>query len=92
MNGKTGERVKVSLPQFKFATADDFFETLDHSTSALPITHGERPNVWLYIHGPSHEKALTASREEMFGYLQRRKYLLLVPWFANRLRCILLMI
>ena len=63
MNGKTGERVKVSLPQFKFATADDFFETLDHSTSALPITHGERPNVWLYIHGPSHEKALTASRE-----------------------------
>ena len=77
MNGKTGERVKVSLPQFKFATADDFFETLDHSTSALPITHGERPNVWLYIHGPSHEKALTASREgDVLVTCSGEKYLL----------------
>lgn len=58
----TGRKTKVSLPQFKFATADDFFETLDHSTSMLPVIHGERPNVWLYIHGPSHEKAITASR------------------------------
>lgn len=62
MDAKTGEKTKVSLPPFKFATADDFFETLDHSTSTLPVTQGERPDVWLYIHGPSHEKALTASR------------------------------
>lgn len=63
MNSENGEKMKVSLPKFKYATADDFFETLDHSTSTLPTTHGERPNVWLYIHGPSHEKAITVSRE-----------------------------
>ena len=62
MNAETGEKERVSLPKFKYATADDFFEALNHSTSKLPVTHGERPDVWLYIHGPSHEKALTASR------------------------------
>lgn len=62
LNRETGEKTKISLPAFRFATADDFFATLDHSTSTLPVMQGERPNVWLYIHGPSHEKALTASR------------------------------
>lgn len=59
----TGKKAKVSLPAFRYATADEFFNTLDHSTSTLPVVGGERPNVWLYIHGPSHEKALTASRQ-----------------------------
>jgi alpha-mannosidase len=59
---ESGKKVKVSLPQFKYATADNFFETLDRSTSSLPVISGERPNVWLYIHGPSHENAITASR------------------------------
>lgn len=58
----TGKKTKVSLPKFKYAAADEFFNTLDHSTSTLPVIKGERPNVWLYIHGPSHEKAITASR------------------------------
>lgn len=62
---KEGEKkwVKVNLPKFEYATADNFFNALDQSTEALPETQGERPNVWLYIHGPSHEKAVTASRE-----------------------------
>lgn len=54
---------KVNLPKFEYATADNFFNTLDHSTKNLPEIEGERPNVWLYIHGPSHEKAITASRK-----------------------------
>lgn len=85
VNAETGEKTKVTLPPFKYATADDFFETLDHSTLNLPITQGERPNVWLYIHGPSHEKALTASRagdvwlpvaEKMssFGVIARKSF------------------
>ena len=61
-NAETGKKQKVSLPQFTYATADKFFQTLDYSTSSLPTHMGERPNVWLYIHGPSHEKAITASR------------------------------
>lgn len=58
----TGKQAQVTLPRFRYATADDFFNALDLSTSSLPVVGGERPNVWLYIHGPSHEKALTASR------------------------------
>ncbi len=62
-NEETGKKMKVQLPQFMYATADDFFNTLDRSTSSLPVIKGERPNVWLYIHGPSHEKAITTSRK-----------------------------
>jgi len=58
-----GKPVKVDLPKFKFATGDEFFNALAASSSNIPAYTGERPNVWLYIHGPSHERALTASRE-----------------------------
>jgi len=57
------KKTKISLPKFVYATADDFFHALDKSTSGLVSIKGERPNVWLYIHGPAHEKALTASRK-----------------------------
>lgn len=62
-NEQSGKKIKVELPKFKYATADDFFHTLDVSTSTLPTIKGERPDVWLYIHGPSHEEALTKSRK-----------------------------
>ena len=62
---KAGEKkfLKVNLPKFEFATADNFFKALDQSTEKLPTKAGERPNVWLYIHGPSHEKSITACRK-----------------------------
>ncbi len=60
---ENGKPVKVNLPKFKYAIADDFFKALNSSTSNLDSIQGERPNVWLYIHGPSHEKAITASRK-----------------------------
>lgn len=62
---KAGDKkfTKVNLPKFRYATADNFFNALDRSTGSLPVSQGERPNVWLYIHGPSHEKAVTASRK-----------------------------
>lgn len=57
------KRTKINLPKFRYATADDFFHALDASTTNLPSIMGERPDVWLYIHGPSHERAITASRK-----------------------------
>ncbi len=62
-NTETGERIKVNLPKFRYSIADEFFSELDKSTKSLPVISGERPDVWLYIHGPSHERAITASRE-----------------------------
>lgn len=63
IENEEGDQMPVTLPKFKYAIADEFFETLDSSTSALPEYSGERPDVWLYIHSPSHEKAITASRQ-----------------------------
>jgi len=63
VRSEEGKPVKVNLPKFKFVTGDEFFNTLTASSSKVPTYTGERPDVWLYIHGPSHERALTASRE-----------------------------
>ena len=58
-----GRLEKISLPKFTIATAPEFFRALLAAGPKLKVISGERPDVWLYIHGPSHEKALTASRE-----------------------------
>lgn len=63
IENEQGKTMNLKLPKFKYAIADEFFTTLDKSTSQMPTIRGERPNVWVYIHSPSHEKALTASRE-----------------------------
>jgi alpha-mannosidase len=59
-NGKAG---KLTLPEIKLATVPEFIRRISNSTNDLPKISGERPAVWLYIHGPSHEWALKASRE-----------------------------
>lgn len=60
----TGRKAKINLPKFKYAIADEFFERLDATTTReIPSIRGERPDVWLYIHGPAHERALTACRQ-----------------------------
>ena len=52
---------KEKLPQLNFSTGSQALMSIDNDAKFEQIK-GERPNVWLYIHGPSHEKALTASR------------------------------
>lgn len=59
----SGKSMKVKLPKFQYSTADDFLERIRKTTTEFPVTKGERPNVWLYIHGPTHERAITASRK-----------------------------
>jgi len=61
--GGQGKNVPVTLPKFKIASAPEFFKILLDQKPELPKIIGERPAVWLYIHGPSHQKALKASRE-----------------------------
>lgn len=63
LQGENGNYIPVKLPGIKVATAPEFFEALMAQKPQLPSIQGERPDVWLYIHGPSHEKAIRASRE-----------------------------
>jgi len=58
-----GDIIPVSLPGFREALAPEVFEAFRAADPKIPTIHGERPDLWLYIHGPSHQKALKASRE-----------------------------
>lgn len=58
-----GKISPVHLPEFTIVTAPEFFRELQAANPVIKSISGERPDVWLYIHGPSHEKALHASRE-----------------------------
>ena len=58
-----GNLTDITLPKIRLAIAPDFLEKIKQSSSGLKKITGERPAVWLYIHGPSHEWALKASRE-----------------------------
>ncbi|MCK4992434.1 MAG: alpha-mannosidase [Bacteroidales bacterium] len=58
-----GVKTKIELPRFKIVTAPEFFEAFVAASDPLPSIAGERPALWLYIHGPSHQQALKASRE-----------------------------
>ena len=55
--------MKVSLPPLKYGNLNTCLNAIrENSTKIKPIS-GERPAVWLYIHGPSHHYAISASRE-----------------------------
>ena len=52
---------KEKLPSLNFSTGGEALKSIDNNAKFEEL-RGERPNVWLYIHGPAHEKAITASR------------------------------
>lgn len=53
---------KNGLPEIGFATASAALKAIVSPNAKFEKIEGERPDVWLYIHGATHEKALTASR------------------------------
>jgi alpha-mannosidase len=50
-------------PVMQYSSARKFFEAIDVKTAKLETVTGERPGLWLYIHGPTHHWAITAARE-----------------------------
>jgi alpha-mannosidase len=50
-------------PIMQYSSAREFFEAIDVKTAKLETVTGERPGLWLYIHGPTHHWAITAARE-----------------------------
>lgn len=74
LQNEKGEYVPVKLPGFKIASTPEFFESLTAQNSELNNIKGERPAVWLYIHGPSHQKAIKTSREGDILLTQAEKF------------------
>jgi alpha-mannosidase len=58
-----GKAIPADLPEFKIVTGPEFMKSFEQAAPEIPTIKGERPAAWLYIHGPSHQKALKASRE-----------------------------
>ncbi|MBN1292735.1 MAG: discoidin domain-containing protein [Candidatus Latescibacteria bacterium] len=51
------------MPRLTYATGTTFLDAVTKNKPKLKTIVGERPDVWLYIHGPTHRRALTAGRE-----------------------------
>ncbi len=58
-----GNQKDVFLPNMELMTVDEFMPLAEKNATNVDTIMGERPNVWVYIHGPGHHDALTASRE-----------------------------
>ncbi len=67
---KYGDPVKL-----KFATGEEFMQSVTsdpHTT--FPQVHGEWPNVWAYIHGPTHLETVSAGREASWDLVAGEKF------------------
>ena len=62
----SGETRPLSLPPIHYSSAEQFLNTVSAENLLLPVVKGERPNIWLYIHGPTHHWAVSAKREADF--------------------------
>jgi alpha-mannosidase len=51
------------MPLMKHTTAAYFMDSVVRPDAKLDIIAGERPNLWLYIHGPTHHWAISAKRD-----------------------------
>ncbi|MBI9018364.1 MAG: discoidin domain-containing protein [Phycisphaerae bacterium] len=83
-NEKAFERIEYSHTDpfspavIRYSGATDFFDKIIDKHPEFETICGERPNVWLYIHGPAHHWAISAHRQagrllpaaEMFATFQ----------------------
>lgn len=60
---ENGEEQNVYFPHMELMTVDEFMPLAEQNATTIDTIRGERPNVWVYIHGPAHHDALTASRK-----------------------------
>ena len=59
------EIIKVSglqIPTLKYSTPDQFLNSVNVPEAKIDSISGERPNLWLYIHGTAHYEAIKAKR------------------------------
>ena len=62
-NGEAAAAGGPPKPALRYSTAREFFEAFDVKSAKLDTVTGERPGLWLYIHGPTHHWAVSAARE-----------------------------
>ena len=51
-----------NIPLLQHSTAEEFLGKVDVPEAKFDSISGERPNLWLYIHGPAHYEAIKAKK------------------------------
>lgn len=83
-NEKVKHTEYKNFPVLKYSTATSFMDALvANKKAAFDPVEGERPNVWLYIHGPTHHKAVAASREACRSLTAAEKFSTFEAWLDN---------
>jgi len=54
---------ETPLPKLKQSTSTEYFESVNVPGASMEKMEGDRPDLWLYIHGPAHYEAIKAKRE-----------------------------
>lgn len=81
---KKGNKAYKSLPDIKYSTSTMFFDHLaSNSKAKFDIVDGERPNMWLYIHGPTHHKSVDAARKAGRELVAAEKYSTVYSWLTE---------
>ena len=57
------EKQDTDLPKLVYSSPQRFFDAVSKGTPDFEAITGERPGLWLYIHGPTHHHAISAKRE-----------------------------
>ncbi|WP_242135624.1 glycoside hydrolase family 38 N-terminal domain-containing protein [Aestuariivivens marinum] len=57
------KEIPVYFPKMELMTSDEFMPLSSANATQIKTIKGERPNVWVYIHGPAHHEAISASRK-----------------------------
>jgi len=52
----------AKIPHMRLSTAEQYFNTVEKDDSEFQKVYGERPNLWLYIHGTAHHKMYSDKR------------------------------
>jgi alpha-mannosidase len=63
LDRRSGGTEPLALPSISYSNTESFLRTVASEHLPLPVVKGDRPNIWLYIHGPTHHWAVSAKRE-----------------------------
>ena len=74
---KIADMAEGKIPHLTSSTSEHYFNIVKEGTPEFEKVSGERPDLWLYIHGPAHYQQTVAKREaavtlpsaEMFSVL-----------------------
>ena len=66
VNQPSGGTRSLLVPPIRYSNAEPFLNAVSAENRLFPAVKGERPNIWLYIHGPTHHWTITMKREADF--------------------------